>query len=257
MEKKFVKVPFDVEMAKRISKGEVEGTIITNDGCKVKIVCWDSNYEFNYPIVALIQDGEKEYYNTYRIDGNYNNAPSNELAKLILEVPEYMTFKDGDIIYCEFAKSNGDYCKWVSIIKGKVEGSGGILCYNGYVGYVLDTNMEIERLMYDFPVNCIDLIRKATQSEIAMLIEALEKFISEHSNVEENGKEFKLKPFDRVLCRDSETEKWCADFFSHSTEYEDYQCVGMTWKHCIPYNDRTAHLVGTTDNYNEDEKAME
>ena len=59
-----------------------------------------------------------------------------------------------------------------------------------------------------------------------------------------------LKPFDRVLVRDNKGEFWCCDLFSNikkgETDYP-YLCVGGTFEYCIPYNDETKHLVGTTD----------
>lgn len=59
-----------------------------------------------------------------------------------------------------------------------------------------------------------------------------------------------LQPFDRVLARDEENEYWSCTFFSrirdekqtrykYATSYDSYKC-------CIPYNDETKHLVGTT-----------
>lgn len=58
-----------------------------------------------------------------------------------------------------------------------------------------------------------------------------------------------LKPFDRVLVRDS-GQHWCCDLFSHIVEKEStypYLCVGNAFEYCIPYNDDTKHLVGTTE----------
>lgn len=58
-----------------------------------------------------------------------------------------------------------------------------------------------------------------------------------------------FKPFDKVLVRDDDACTWRADFYSH---YENnacywYVCVGDGYKQCIPYNEETAHLIGTTD----------
>ena len=54
-----------------------------------------------------------------------------------------------------------------------------------------------------------------------------------------------LKPFDRVLVR-YEDNDWCCSFFSHHKDvidsYPIHACV-----YCIPYNDKTKHLVGTTE----------
>lgn len=59
-----------------------------------------------------------------------------------------------------------------------------------------------------------------------------------------------LRPFDKVLRRDTCTEDWECDFFSHIDDGGgNYPYVTTTNanKYCIPYNDDTKHLVGTTD----------
>ena len=59
-----------------------------------------------------------------------------------------------------------------------------------------------------------------------------------------------LKPFDRVLVRDNnDTENWSCDFFSYIGESDVYKYISINsgFKQCIPYNDDTKHLVGTTD----------
>lgn len=58
-----------------------------------------------------------------------------------------------------------------------------------------------------------------------------------------------LKPFDKVLVRDNTRYNWTCDIFSHINEKERYRyiCVGNGYNCCIPYNDETKHLVGTTD----------
>lgn len=58
-----------------------------------------------------------------------------------------------------------------------------------------------------------------------------------------------LKPFDRVLVRDREGSMWNINMFSYicsNTSYP-YNCLLGSNKCCIPYNDDTKHLVGTTD----------
>lgn len=59
-----------------------------------------------------------------------------------------------------------------------------------------------------------------------------------------------LKPFDRVLVRDKDCENWNCGFFSHkdaSSAAYHYRCIGMPYIRCIPYNDDTRHLVGTSE----------
>ena len=57
-----------------------------------------------------------------------------------------------------------------------------------------------------------------------------------------------LNPFDKVLARNYR-EDWNCTFFSHIVKDEDtypYACGYDMFTYCIPYNDETKHLVGTT-----------
>ena len=59
-----------------------------------------------------------------------------------------------------------------------------------------------------------------------------------------------LQPFDKVLVRDDSLECWEAQLFSHIIKDENhfpYVCTNDSNRYCIPYNDDTKHLVGTTD----------
>ena len=58
-----------------------------------------------------------------------------------------------------------------------------------------------------------------------------------------------LKPFDKVLVKDDDTCNWRTDFYSNKGKSKKfpYMCVGATCKYCIPYNNNTKHLVGTSD----------
>ena len=62
-----------------------------------------------------------------------------------------------------------------------------------------------------------------------------------------------LKPFDRVLSR-YDGGCWSANLFSHIEEENNkyhgtcsFVCNGSLVKFCIPYNDDTKHLLGTSD----------
>ena len=58
-----------------------------------------------------------------------------------------------------------------------------------------------------------------------------------------------LKPYDKVLVRDCNIDNWFCDLFSHIEEKNryPYYCVGNNYRCCIPYNDDTKHLVGTSE----------
>ena len=59
-----------------------------------------------------------------------------------------------------------------------------------------------------------------------------------------------LKAFDKVLVRDSYSCPWSGTFYSHrreNTTILKYVTINSFYEYCIPYNDETKHLVGTTE----------
>lgn len=59
-----------------------------------------------------------------------------------------------------------------------------------------------------------------------------------------------LKPFDKVLVQCNNSESWKVQLFSHIIEGDKicpYVCISYNYKYCIPYNNDTKHLVGTTE----------
>lgn len=57
-----------------------------------------------------------------------------------------------------------------------------------------------------------------------------------------------LKPFDKIIARVDEHGIWCCEWFSFIEENIILiKGCGAYYRNCIPYNDETKHLVGTTD----------
>ena len=60
-----------------------------------------------------------------------------------------------------------------------------------------------------------------------------------------------LQPFDKVLVRDKGLVRWRCTFYSHLREDNEtmykYVTAYNIYKYCIPYNEDTKHLVGTTE----------
>lgn len=55
-----------------------------------------------------------------------------------------------------------------------------------------------------------------------------------------------LQPFDKVLIRNGDNLHWKADFFGYIAG-QWVNCVGGGDVECVPYNEETKHLIGTTD----------
>lgn len=229
METKYVKVPFDVELAKKITNGEVDGKIVTRDGRNARIVCWDMKSDDC--IVAIIQDEFRERVYTLPNDGcRVRDVMCG--SDLMLEIPEYMTFKDGDVVMCGWSGKQAN-CKWISLIKDVAVSSHGILTHN-YATLIVESNNGADgELKYNDYSNTAAWIEKATESEKQKLIEAL-KASKEPKAKEclkmlgiEVKQEFEFKPFDKVLVRDDSDDVWQANIFSRiekDVEYP-YRCI--------------------------------
>lgn len=62
-----------------------------------------------------------------------------------------------------------------------------------------------------------------------------------------------LQPYDRILVRDATSRCWKIDFYGCNTNpYVGLiNCASGSKPYCIPYNDDTKHLVGTTEDCSE------
>ena len=64
-----------------------------------------------------------------------------------------------------------------------------------------------------------------------------------------------FQPFDKVLVRCGNDEEWMIEFYCkydtlvHTSPHRDYPFMGIgdSYSQCIPFNDDTKHLLGTTD----------
>lgn len=95
-------------------------------------------------------------------------------------------------------------------------------------------------------------IQTITETQQIIFFDALAKknkaWDAEKKEVVNLKPKFELKPFDKVLVRQRETEEWGANIFSHiykTDEYLDYVCIHGIWEFCIPY-DGNEQLLGTT-----------
>ncbi len=152
-------------------------------------------------------------------------------------------FKDGDIVALVVRK-----CTHIAIFQSRQEkyiGFHAVLCQN-------------DKLLLEEPFREDDgdiELRLATDSEKQQLFETLAKegkaWDVEKKQVVDLKPKVELKPFDRVITRNAADDVWTANFFSHMDSHGEYvtiACVGG-YTYCLPYNEETAKLIGTTNNW--------
>ena len=184
---------------------------------------------------------DSEIYIT-KIEERFGGKMNHETLEIKNTHPE---FKDGDVLFVkcndsafieifEYSKKNGDLCDHASL---------------DITNQILDISGK-----YIIRKDEITELRLATEEEKKQLFSALankgKDWDSEKKKVVNLNPKFdELKPFDKVVVRCSEADRWSIDFFSYKV-HNGYICTGDAWfGYCLPYNDETAHLLGTTDEW--------
>lgn len=194
-------------------------------------------YTENYYLES--KDAAQTYINIIeeRLGGKLNR----ETLEIEKTQPE---FKDGDIAFADYGNR-----QYVFIVSGKTNLLEG---YNSFISLDLSSLTLSMGYITNFFKKDLCKLRLATEEEKKQLFSALKKkgkvWDSEHKMIVDLPKKCEFKPFDKVVVRDTEYSTWCADLFSHIDEDYRYACVGATWSFCIPYNEETAKLIGTTNN---------
>lgn len=98
---RFKKIPFDLELAKKITNKEAKGRIVTDDGLTARIVCFDLKYAGSKILAALVDCGDYEIGLRCDLDGTCCESRKEDKFNLHLEVPTY---------YRDY--SNFKPCKW-------------------------------------------------------------------------------------------------------------------------------------------------
>lgn len=183
------------------------------------------------------KDAAQTYINTIeeRLGGKLNRET--------WEIEKQPEFKDGDIITITF--------NWgediVYIFKSEDN--------NNYSYYAWLNGSSPIIIESSHPKSDIYTVRLSTEQEKQQLFDALEKegkaWDDEKKRIVDlKQKVDELKPFDKVLVRDSDDMIWCANIFSYMGSHGEYVTIGLGGYHyCIPYNEETAKLIGTTDDW--------
>lgn len=153
-----------------------------------------------------------------------------------LEIEKLPEFKDGDIVV---------YGKSVAICRKIYKHTH---CF--YVS--ID---ETFGLLFDYNTVLSEECRFAEEEEKQKLFDALAKqgkaWDAEKKQIVDLKPKWTPKPFDRVITRGDDDSIWTANIFSHIDRYGQYVTIGCIggYPYCIPYNEETAKLIGTTDDW--------
>lgn len=184
------------------------------------------------------KDSVQTYINTIekRLGGKLNRET--------LNIDKQTEFKDGDIVAVYLERKN------IRIFKEK-ENENNFCWGKYYIGFSFNNEGKPIQAFENYRADCTS-DRLATDLEKQQLFSALAKegkaWDAEKKMIVDLKKKVELKPFDKVVVRCSEADRLSIDFFSYKAP-NGYICTGDAWfGYCLPYNEETAKLIGTTIN---------
>lgn len=242
MEQRTATIPFDLETAKRINIGGIVGRIVTEKGRNRAEIVYEDNSS-SCPLLVVIH--------SITVSADWFSATGKALSsenRLLLEVPEYITFKDGEVL----SNEDGSFI-FILNIHGKYLTS-------FYASLNQKGILKIEDGLSAWE-NQIEKYRFATKSERQKLVDALKaskepkakEYLKRFFGIEEKPK-YEFKPFDKVLVRKEGNKKWNISLFAREIvdDYNGlpykYECSnGTLWDYCIHF-EGNEHLLGTNKN---------
>lgn len=167
----------------------------------------------------------------YISDIEEDNGGKLNLTTLVIEKPKKKpVFESGKLYVFNEEDEDGE----LTIIgKNEIEDT---LTFGNQ--YEIENGKFVTDQAFDLSISIHEELREATEGEAITFQEA-------YAIWEKSNKQPAFKPFDKVLVRDSESDKWRANLFGYIDKDEYYHCVYANWAYCIPYIGNES-LLGTT-----------
>lgn len=205
-----------------------------------KYYLWKENndteqfYEKERLLTSDFNKANKEEAQTYinTIEEKLGSKLNRETLEV--EKPQH-EFKDGDIVV---------YGKSVAICRR---------IYKHTLSFYVSLN-EMFGLLFADEVESSEEYRFATEEEKQQIFSALAKeskaWDADNKQFVDLKQKWTPKPFDRVITRNDDDDIWTANIFSHMDSHGEYVTIGCVggYTYCIPYNEETSKLIGTTNN---------
>lgn len=193
-------------------------------------------------LTSDFQKAGKDAAQTYisNIEERLGGKLNRETLEIEKTQPE---FKNGDIVFMKGIKSKL-FANCIFILRSEYKDGDERAFY--YAFYNADDKYTLDeygntKVHYS--------LRLATDSEKQQLFDALSKkgkrWDAEKKEIVDLKPKVELKPFDKVLVRDSKSDNWRANLFGYIDKDGYYYCAFANWVYCIPYAGNE-HLLGTT-----------
>lgn len=245
-------VPFDLNTARMIKNGEIEGSVLIGN-IEIEFVYESKNCSGSYNLLFVKKDesGISAIYADTEGRTFFNND-------LELEVEAGAYFKKGDILISTLGNP--------FIYNGIINRGGDMGCICGISAYGEITSEEVPIWTSVCSEDKSKYVRLATEEEKKSFAERIantknfekakiiiKKYLSKYEYLLDEQKKYDFKPFDKVLAKYYEDDNWEASLFIRTiTDDQDgeikYECLnGTVYVYCIPF-EGNEYLLGTAEN---------
>ena len=212
-----------------------------------KYYLWKENndtehfYKNERLLTSDFQKAGKDAAQTYisNIEERLGGKLNRETLEIEKTQPE---FKDGDILSCD----EDSYTKHTTLIFHKNGDT-----RESIVSLIRHKELvEANEHINDFLLSRLNYAREDEKKELFNTLAKKGKtWDAEKKAIVDLKPKCEFKPFDKVLSRRCSEDYWVLNFYSHKTDYYHVCIDGSSNLDCIPYNEETAHLLGTTDEW--------
>jgi hypothetical protein len=250
-------VPFDLNTARMIKNGEIEGSVLIGN-IEIEFVYESKNCSGPYNLLFVKKDesGISAIYADTEGRTFFNND-------LELEVEAGAYFKKGDILISTLGNP--------FIYNGIINREGDMGCIYGISAYGEITSEEVLIWTSVRSEDKSKYVRLATEEEKKSFAERIantenlkkagiiKQYLSEYEYLLTKEKKCDFKPFDQVLVRASNLGNWNLHLFARVREEEyKYECLGgLRYKECIPYQGNEHLYNEETSQFESPEQAQE
>lgn len=200
---------------------------------------------FGEPLIAIVTDS---HFWCFTKEGKFESENQAQAEMTIFpskKMKDWSKFawKEGDIL----VNTTDKFFPKIVVFKKFVD--------EDYTTFESTCGLTSETKLVKYSIqSTLSYCKMKNEDDVRITKEKIDELIREEEAA--NSPDHTLQPFDKVLVRDSERGRWKPNLFGFKSKEEDddypYATLSCCYAQCIPYNEKTKHLLGTTEPYKED-----
>lgn len=212
-------------------------------------VLLDGIFEYSDDDILISVEGAPSSPWNFTIDGKFSTTQGNRNGEIMLFPSKKMkdwskfAWKEGDFL----VNTTDKFFPKIVVFKKFVD--------EDYSTFESTCGLTSETKLVKYSIqSTLSYCKMKNEDSIRIAKEKIDELLKEEEDA--NSPDHTFQPFDKVLVKDKDYEHWLPTFFCYRSEEEDddfpYITISGNYAHCIPYNEKTKHLVGKIEPYKED-----